>query len=267
MNQKQVIGIIAMRVGLTCIDEIAAIVRFPMRRAARVVDGIDDVGLRWVRRRWHGEVGITSALFENGEFVANAAALAGGIRVIKGPVSVDEAVGDLGTLVAGQESVRGHLIFALIQGRNEIFGGVVVMMQMHFAFAAGIAAQRGKFVDDVPVVLFDRIKERMTWADAVVIFELGDHGRPLLTPEFHPAKGTSFVGVMKRFKVIADRQHHIGDGSRMNLLPQMGQQPLVEAFDHETWSGVAFMMQRCKNIRREGRWTGISGIARGRVRS
>ena len=93
------------------------------------------------------------------------------------------------------------------QRNAKVVGRVVVVMQMHFDFTEAGAAETGKGVEILGLVLFDRIKERVTRRPAVAVVEAAELTRIIMDPALNAASA-DFGGraILLRFVMVGDAQ-------------------------------------------------------------
>ncbi len=110
----------------------------------RVIDAVDRRRLGSIRRRREREVGIATGFTQNRQLVVHSTPAAIGPRVVERPISVDESVGDLATLVSLQETMAiVQCPLEPLQSLAKILGSVAIMMQMNFDLPMARVAQFG----------------------------------------------------------------------------------------------------------------------------
>src|SRR6185437_5667716 len=107
--------------------------------------------------------GIAAGLAQDLQFIVHTTPATVGAGVIQCPVAVNEAVSDLLAVArARQQAVPiGEEGCVAQQGLSEVFGTVVVVMQVNLNFAKALAAEFGEGIDVTGLVLVDRKEERV----------------------------------------------------------------------------------------------------------
>lgn len=126
---------------------------------AGIVDGVDEAGLSGIRCGGQGEVGVATGGFEDGEFVVDSTVFSLGVRVVEGPVAMDEAVAGVTVLGVGEQTVRGQVLDSFLQEGSQALCGVVGMVEMDFYLATGSLTKGSETGYDVLVVLFNGVKK------------------------------------------------------------------------------------------------------------
>lgn len=154
---------------------------------------------------------------------------------------MDECKPDGSGLVPTKKAVAGELLLGAFERGAQIFGGVAVMMQMHFHFATGGPANFRDAFENGRVVLFDRVKEGVFWRKAVGITEILKP-RVIGFPLFYAVQSYGQTGMVERFEVITYRDEDVCDAVDSLTLgtAQIVRKPDVESFEH----GFQFFLQR-----------------------
>ena len=78
---------------------------------AGVVEGIDRADLARTRRAGEREIGVTTCVAQDWEFVRDTAAFAIGMRVVERPIAMDESVAHVAFRIAGKQAERGKSLW------------------------------------------------------------------------------------------------------------------------------------------------------------
>ena len=193
--------------------QLAGVVRFRAQRiVGGVVDRVDHPRLRIARCRRQGEIGIAAQVTQQGQLVVDAAPATVGARVVQAPVAVDEAKAQLaGARIARQRAMAlVQQLVEAVDGRVEVFGGIVVVMQVDFDLAKAVGAQAGELVEMFLDVLFLRIEEAVLRRAAIRIAMRAGQRAIVAAPAIHPRTlGGHVDPAPVRLEVVDKTEHHV----------------------------------------------------------
>src|SRR5688500_7315559 len=124
------------------------------RTTNRIINAVDLSSLGCIGSGGQREISVASGTFEHVKLVGYAAPSPVRTRVVQCPVAVDESKSNAAIrLSAKQAMFVCEQLCEPPQGALEIFGGVMIMMQMNLDFAEPLAADVCERIDMARLVL------------------------------------------------------------------------------------------------------------------
>jgi len=176
-----------------------------------VVDAVDGAGLGGGGGGGEGEVGVAAGMFEETELVVEAAPTAIGTGVGEGPVAMDEGETDGGVGACSAEiSGGGEDGLGTVEGGEEVFGGVVVVMEMDFkVYEAGVG-EGTEGVEMLGMELVDGIEHGVDGREAVGVTEVFENEGETVEVSLDASGLGGFVGEPDAgFEVIDEAEHYV----------------------------------------------------------
>lgn len=180
-----------------------------------VVDAVDRTCLRWIRRCREREVGVTTGLSEDSDFVIDPAKFSVWTGVVQSPVAVDKSECDRAVTAPAQQAVPveerlGETAEAIPQRLRS----VMVVVKMDFNVSESETAQPGQWIDERWMIAFLREEERVLWRTSVVVRELPRECWILFHPRGHTISLRSEIDAsMIRFEVVGDAKKNVCRGA------------------------------------------------------
>src|SRR6185312_2601096 len=147
-----------------------------------------------------------------GQLIVDAAPAAVGARVVQAPVAVDEAEAQLaGARIARQRPMAlVQQLVEAVDGGVEVFGGVVVVMQVDLDLAITVGAKLRELVEMLLDVFLFGIEEAVLRRAAIGIAMRARQGTIVAAPAIDPRTLRGHVDPSPvRLEMVDEAEHHV----------------------------------------------------------